>query len=70
MRDYDDEQDRLLECESCATVIDPDSDRVYHVTDNLVLCLVCATARGGVYDERLDTWTRTPDVRDLAVQEP
>jgi hypothetical protein len=70
MRDFDDETDDLLECELCAVVIDPDRDRAYRVSDNQVLCPVCATARGGVFDERRDTWVKAPEIADLAVAMP
>lgn len=66
----DESGDELIECELCEAVLDPDVDRVFHISDDLVLCPACASVRGGVYDEELDSWVRPPDVGDLVVAEP
>jgi len=66
----DSSSDELTECELCEVVLDPDVDRVFRISDDLVLCPSCASQRGGVYDEERDSWVRFPEVADLVVAEP
>ena len=66
----DGSSDGLIECELCEAVLDPNVDRVFQISDDLVLCPSCASLRGGVYDEERDSWVRFPEVADLVVAEP
>ena len=50
-------------CASCASEVLA-SERAYAFGDSVV-CYECSLARGGIYDDVHDRWTRTPDVAEL-----
>ena len=55
----------LTTCAACGGEIAPGRDRVYAFEPEGALCMACAIARGGRYDEAHDRWTRPPDTSDL-----
>jgi len=52
-------------CVGCGAEVGA-TDRVFALADGVVLCLGCALARNGAYDEVRDAWTTLPRVDDLA----
>ena len=52
-------------CWECGTEILPGTERAYSFGERGILCLDCALARGGSYDEARDTWVNEPNVDDL-----
>jgi hypothetical protein len=59
------DDDTLETCAVCGAATDPAVDRAYVVDETLVLCLACASERGGVYDEEEDRWREAPRIDDL-----
>jgi hypothetical protein len=63
------ESDAMSVCADCGATVDPDRGRTYGGSGGVVLCLSCASDRGGSYDEGRDTWVEAPDVADLIDKE-
>lgn len=51
-------------CVACGVEVNP-TERVFPLGDDEFLCIGCAIARHGIYDERHDRWTTPPEVADL-----
>ena len=67
--DRDEERVPVDVCVECGVHV-TDVDRGFSVSDESVLCQVCAMRRGGQWDERLDRWSHAPSIDDLLAQEP
>lgn len=59
------EAEDLVECLQCGAEVALGADRVFAVTDDDALCFECAIARGGIYEEHHDVWTKAPDLSGL-----
>jgi hypothetical protein len=62
--DPEDREEREV-CASCGERIAPESERAFGFGAGNVLCAACASARGGRYDARRDTWDVAPDLAGL-----
>lgn len=64
-------EERLEErCVACGADVLPETDRVFAVGEDAVLCYACASARGGVYDEVEDRWSPAPRWTEPGSSEP
>jgi hypothetical protein len=57
--DDDREQQSCIECGSAV------GERVFALTDEIVLCHECALRRGGIYDDAKDKWKIAPRLEDI-----
>ncbi len=57
-----DESSYLIDCVDCGASIDPAFDRPFAITDEIILCPMCAMRRGGVYDSDDERWAVQPDL--------
>jgi hypothetical protein len=55
-------------CSECKRDIDPEVERCFAITDELVLCYDCSVRRGGAYDELHDKWARAPRLEDVPLR--
>lgn len=54
-------------CADCSRDIDPELERCFAITSEVVLCYECSVRRGGAYDELEDRWARAPVLSDVPV---
>jgi hypothetical protein len=64
------ESAELSTCIVCGEEVFAERERSYLVTGDDILCYACALARGGVFDELHDRWTRAPKVDNLPLSPP
>ena len=53
-------------CALCGELVSTGTERGYAFGTGNLLCLSCATKRGGQYDSERDRWEVAPDVGGLA----
>jgi hypothetical protein len=63
------ERSWLVACVDCGAWIDPAFDRLYAITEEVVLCHMCALRRGGAYDSDNEHWAIPPNLDAIRFEE-
>lgn len=65
MVERDKRDDTVGTCTDCGQDVGLEVSHAFAPGGGVVLCWACAVRRGGVYDEKYDTWISPPRTGDL-----